>query len=317
MYKLLSVFSICSMLWVSAAAHAQTNDSTKAARRAYAQGQELFRRGDYVGAERSFREAYEAVPNPVVLLGIAEAQQRQELWEDAATTLETYLDERPDAPDRAQVSQLLEEIRARPGVLYVESTPPGALILIDGQDTGEITPAEIEVPGGDHMVVVRGPDGYELQAEIQMPIGGEKSLNADLVPPEPEPVASVEPEPDAEGEPYMREGLTDRRVRRAAWGTLGVGAGGLVIGSVLGGLALKQQKDYDESPTLDGADRGERLAIFADVSFGVGIAAIVTSVVLFVTKPSGDDQAAANPRRFALVPEVGREGGGLGALVKF
>src|SRR5687768_1159681 len=43
------------------------------AREAYARGQEAFRTGDYDGAATAFREAYDAVPNPVVLLGLAEA----------------------------------------------------------------------------------------------------------------------------------------------------------------------------------------------------------------------------------------------------
>jgi len=45
-----------------------------------------------------------------------------------------------------------------------------------------------------------------------------------------------------------------------------------------------------KTPQKKTADRGERLALFADVAFGVGAAAIVTGVVLWLTQ--GDDSDA-------------------------
>src|SRR5262249_25437205 len=39
--------------------------------------------------------------------------------------------------------------------LTVSSDPPGATILVDGQETGKLTPAKISVERGDHKITVR------------------------------------------------------------------------------------------------------------------------------------------------------------------
>ena len=43
--------------------------------------------------------------------------------------------------------------------LAVTSTPPGANIYIDGRDTGKLTPAQVPVDKGQHIVLVR-KQGY-------------------------------------------------------------------------------------------------------------------------------------------------------------
>ncbi|MEM9191378.1 MAG: hypothetical protein AAGF12_19560, partial [Myxococcota bacterium] len=50
---------------------AQTDEERARARDSYARGQELFRAGEYDEAEAAFNDAYDAIPNPIVLLGIA------------------------------------------------------------------------------------------------------------------------------------------------------------------------------------------------------------------------------------------------------
>jgi hypothetical protein len=49
-----------------------------------------------------------------------------------------------------------------PGIL-VASTPPGAQILIDGEDSGFITPANLQVDDDDHWVELR-LEGYAATA---------------------------------------------------------------------------------------------------------------------------------------------------------
>src|SRR5687767_13321076 len=73
------------------------------ARELYTNGQQLFRQGDFAGAQRSFEEAYRVVPNPVVLLSVAECQTRTEQYAAAIDSLKLYLKERENAPDKAQV----------------------------------------------------------------------------------------------------------------------------------------------------------------------------------------------------------------------
>jgi hypothetical protein len=91
-----------------------------------------------------------------------------------------------------------------------------------------------------------------------------------------------------------------------------------VAGTVLGILALSERADYDKHPTEAGADRGERLALFADVGFGVGAMALVTTAVLLLThddvkEPEQDKQTS----RFEVIPSVTARGASATAKVRF
>ncbi|MAQ19697.1 MAG: hypothetical protein CMN30_33455, partial [Sandaracinus sp.] len=83
-----------------------------AAREAYGRGQALYREGKHAEAETAFMEAYAMIPNPVVLLGVAEAREAQGNVVGTVEALETYLAERDDAPDRAAVQQRIDTIGA-------------------------------------------------------------------------------------------------------------------------------------------------------------------------------------------------------------
>jgi hypothetical protein len=48
-------------------------------------------------------------------------------------------------------------------------------------------------------------------------------------------------------------------------------------------LALRQEQDYRDDPTKETADRGEQLALFADISFGLAALSAITSFTLFMT----------------------------------
>jgi hypothetical protein len=87
---------------------------------------------------------------------------------------------------------------------------------------------------------------------------------------------------------------------------------------VLGIMALSERSDYDKNPTEAGADRGERLALFADVGFGVGAMALVTTAVLLLTHDdvkSADE--APSTARLQLIPSVTARGASATAKVRF
>lgn len=81
------------------------------------------------------------------------------------------------------------------------------------------------------------------------------------------------------------------------WATLASGAGLLVVGAVLGGVALKLESDVN-SRTIDSmtnlaaftnelesdADRADRFALTADVLLGLGAAATVSALLLYVLR---------------------------------
>src|SRR5690606_28474954 len=103
--------------------------------------------------------------------------------------------------------------------------------------------------------------------------------------PAPEPVVE-DTAPPAEATP--------RGHRGAVIATASVAAAGIITGTALGFAALSTQADYDERPTAARADRGEGLALGADLAFAVGAAAGITAIVLYFV-----DQPAETPTTVA------------------
>ena len=302
----------------------QPNAQTRnAARDAYGRGQTAFREGRFEEAETAFNEAFALIPNPVVLLGVAESRERLGNVPGAIQSLEQYLILRENAPDAASIQERLATLRATPGTLVITSTPPGASVAIDGADTGAITPTELPSPPGEHQIAL-SLEGYEAgTATATVPPGGRAEASAELVAlPEPEPV--LEPTPPATEplapEPTPPSTTTNDGPSAALWVTSGVAAAALVGGTVLGFMALSREAEFDDMPTAGRADDGERFALFADVLFGVAGAAAITAIVLFLTSDDGDDDDAGGEEEttaLTISPSLGRRGGGVSAQLQF
>jgi len=293
----------------------------RTAREAYSRGQELFRGGQFAEAEAAFREAYAAVPNAIVLVGVAEAQERQDNIDGAIETLQRYLTERADAPDRASIEQRIEGMRSRPGTVVVHSSPTGASVSVDGERRDAVTPAEIDVPPGQHRVEA-SLEGYEVATStVEVTAGGRHEVALTL-----EEAVPVANEDDIFGDGGQDLELDDGNlppvdadeggVGTGVWVAAGVCGAGLVAGTVLGFLALSEQSDFDNAPSVDSADRGERYALFADVAFGVAAAAGITALVLYLTS-GDDDDADADDAALDVTPTLGLHGGGVEARVQF
>lgn len=296
----------------------------KRAREAYQAGQDHFEAGHYEEALEAFQRAYDAVPNPVVLISIAETQARLGRENDAVETLEQYLEEKPEAADRYAIEAKIKSLRTRPAVLAVSSDPSNAQIIIDGAETGETTPAELELPPGEHKVKLRLA-GYEAREEtLQLEPGEHESIDRRLE----ASTAVVEDEvfgeqgaeaTAAQAPPVSTQAAPgDTGPSTAVWIATGVGGAALVTGTVLGFLALAEESDFSETHAEETAERGERFALFADVAFGVGAVSLTTALVLYLTESSGDEEArAAEGASLRASPWVSKDGVGLGAKGRF
>jgi len=319
----------------AAAQPAAAQPSAQARQRArdlYAQGQTQFRAGQYVEAQASFEGAYREVPNPVVLLGVAECQERRQDWTNAAATLERYLTERADAPDRAAVQARIDAARAHPGTLNITSTPSGAAISVDGTATGRTTPASVEVAPGDHTIVLSLANHDDATQSVSVTFAATQDVTATLTehPAETTPTPALGSESDifggggegaGGGEPPPEDhGEAPAPSYTAAKIFAGIGGAALVAGTVLGFLALSEQSDFDAMPTDATADRGERLALFADVAFAVAAGSLITGIILYLTEDGGDVEAApaaGGGGEVSLLPVVGEHGGGAAARIRF
>ena len=122
------------------------------ARREYDGGRQAMDAHRYDEALRHFQRAYELRSNPVVLLPISQAQIQLNHFGDAIATLERYLHDRADAPDRVQVQAQIADLRQRQSTLHIVSTPAGGHISVDGTDTTQATPADVRVDPGHHAI---------------------------------------------------------------------------------------------------------------------------------------------------------------------
>ncbi len=300
----LSTLLSLSFVALVPAAHAQSGEAEEAdpmspeqareaAREAYGQGQALFREGKHEESEAAFLRAYAIIPNPVVLLGVAEARQAQGNLQGAVEALESYLENRADAPDAETVQAKIDEMKATPATLSITSTPAGAAIVIDGEDTGEVTPAEIEVEPGTHVVALQleGREPAEQRVEAGFASRPEVAVElAEVQAPEPTLEGDGEPLPEAGTDDLEDVDEDDDGPGTAVWALSAVAAAGLVGGTVLGFLALTEESEFDDTPTESGADKGERYALFADVAFGLAAVAGISAIVIFLTADDDDDE---------------------------
>jgi hypothetical protein len=75
---------------------------------------------------------------------------------------------------------LTEKSATRVAWAQVDSNPKGAEILVDGNPTGQVTPARVQIPSGLHNIVLR-LDGYQqAKRPVQVSEGGTATISATL-----------------------------------------------------------------------------------------------------------------------------------------
>lgn len=123
----------------------------------------------------------------------------------------------------------------------------------------------------------------------------------------PTATSAVAPPPGALG---LRRRATRAPSRSASWVAFGTSAAALVAGAVLAGMATKRHGELDDRcPDCSRAeiDGGKRLALGADVAFGVGLSAAITGLVLWWVGSGSGARMEPQPS------VVGRPGPGLGS----
>ncbi|MET0384840.1 MAG: PEGA domain-containing protein [Polyangiales bacterium] len=295
----------------------QATGSTERAREAYALGQKAFSLGDYATAQTAFEEAFANVPNPIVLVSIAESAAKQGRLESAVAAYDKYLQLRPDAPDRADVEQKRNALVATPGVLTITSEPPNANVIVDGQATGKQTPVLLELAPGEHFIEL-ALTGYVADPVTIKVAPGSRAEQAVGLRGSPVPTPPPAAEPVPVPAPAAAVQAKPERPLAAIIVTGSLGAAGIIAGTALGILALSERSDYDKQPTEAGADRGERLALFADVGFGIGAMSLVTTAVLLLTHDDAPaEDKAPQTARMQIIPSVTPRGASATAQLRF
>ena len=247
---------------------------------AYRVGVQLFEVRRYEAAERAWLRAYSLGRDPSLLVAVADTRQRRNDAPGAVAMLEQYLVERPDAPDRASIEARVATLLKSPARLVVRSEEPGHAILLDGVPARKKTPATIEVEPGTHTIVVVG-DGRQVgERTVRVAYGEVKNLDFSAQTPSD---MTVEQTDEAKLRALLAKEKEDTTIRRAVIATGSIAGAALISGTVLGFVAVQKEQDYRDDPSAQTADQGERLALFADVSFGVAALSAITSFTLFMT----------------------------------
>jgi hypothetical protein len=311
-----------------------------------ASGEKKFKAADYAGALADFEAAHTAKASPEADRYIGLSHDNLGHFAEAVVAYERFLGNVPAAMKQQgeETKKRVEAIKAMPGKVHLETTPPGAQIVIDPAPPGgnasappeaattATTPTDLELKAGKHTLRLT-VEGYEpTDKEVDVTYASKQDVKVDLVkkaepvPPPPPPVAADTPAP-APTPPPPPPPEPRSKVPAYVTGAVAIVAAG--VGTGFGIKALSQSSDFDKNPTTKKADDGENNALVADMMFGIAITFGVTSAVLFL---SGDaPQTAKNapaktepkvakaPPKVTITPTpyVTPSGGGAGALVRF
>ncbi len=214
---------------------------------------------------------------------------------------------------------------AAPAAPGAAAAPPAAMPASAMAFNGEFTLAP-----GAHKITATA-DGFDpMSADVNVSFAETKdvklALNATPPPPPPPPVV-VEPPPPVAVE-LPKPPPPAPRSNVPAYVTLGLAGVGAVVGTIFGISALGAKSDFKTTPTTDNADKTDRNALIADMSFAVALTFGVTGAVLLL---SNDTTAApktattgaprkpvksAMPRGF-VAPYAGPTGAGAAAFMTF
>jgi hypothetical protein len=154
------------------------------------------------------------------------------------------------------------------------------------------------------------------EQSVRLAPAGRDTIRFTMMPEAREPVTVAPTSVTPDTAPVEESG---RHIGPAFWVATGIGIGAVASGVTLGVLALKEDKDYNKPghATIKKADRGDRHALFADISYGIAGAAAVTAIVLYFTSGKKSEEPAPDAQAWRVAPTFARDGGGLAAHTEF
>jgi hypothetical protein len=287
----------------ASSAFAQDAEIRTAARDLATQGAQAFEAGDYARASDFFRRAHELVPAPSIALlrarSLAKLGQLLEAIDIYEQTARFKLaDDAPEAYLQAVETARgeMEEVRHRlpriKVVLIGVSSGDPVQVSTDDKPTPEaLLGVERPINPGQHRIEARVSGQLRATREISLVEGQSYLVELDVRPAEPVPKPAVV-------QPAATSSSADFR-KTGGYIALGVGALGLGIGTYTGLVALNHKSDLDSvcrpscpPSAAEDIDAFRSNRTISYVSFGVGIAAATTGVLLLTLgKPAQEHLA--------------------------
>ncbi len=123
--------------------------------------------GDYEAAVSRYQRLKDL---PAAVYNMADLERRMEDYKRAIELYKQYLDLAPNAPDRAAVQKLIDQLAKTPATLVVDGDDLDAVVFIDGKPAGP-SPLVTQVPDGFHVVDRIGPSSYSHDTFEAKPLG--------------------------------------------------------------------------------------------------------------------------------------------------
>jgi hypothetical protein len=189
-------------------------------------------------------------------------------------------------------------------VIEVRGGDPAALqLLIDGTNVSSQLIGEAAPLNPGRHIVEGTLDGVRVTSEVMLAAGEQKPVVLDFaagqVTPSTKPVpVPTQPPPD---QPTAKGPSTRRTL---GWVMLGGGAAGLVVGGVVGGMAISKRSTLDENPACaddrdcpksmsDDVDSLNRFRTISTIGLITGGTLAAAGVVLLVTAPRPSHASAS------------------------
>jgi hypothetical protein len=294
--------------WAPGVSHAQSDADKTTARNLAMEGQKALDADDYETAVDRFKRAEALFHAPTLLLGLARSYVGLRKYVEAMETYNTIIREKihADASDAfkqaaTDAEREVEGLDQKIGWVTINVTgADGPTVTVDGESVSNASlGVKRAVNPGDH-VVKAGAEGFETSEEsFSISAGGAEDVTLELKPGEGEL-----PVDGGGGEAGEASGSSDT-LQLVGFVALGVGAAGLIVGGVTGGLAMGKHGDLEDNcpnnqcpaDQQDNLDSFETMGTVSTIGFIAGgvLAAVGIALVLVTTLggDEGDEEAAA------------------------
>lgn len=320
----------------AAAAKPKLNEKQKkeAAKKVFGEAKVKFEKGDYAGALPLYEEADEIIPGARPKYQAAYCLDKLGQPANAVSAYQKFLDSSPDADkfktELVEAKGRIAALETTPAKVRVATDPPGVPGLQLTVDGAAQPGPELTVSPGKHTIAASAAGYDPAKQTIEVKFDDKRDVTL-VLQKSAAAVAAVAPPPAlppaAGAAPAAPPPKTHAhsRSRIPAYVTLGLAGAGAVVGTIFGVQALGSKSDFNATPTSDLADKADRNALIADMSFAVALTFGVTGAVLLLS--GGNDEKAAPagaappPKKSAflpmIMPYVGPKAGGAAATLRF
>lgn len=273
-------------------AHAQ---DIAAAEALFNKGVAEIKTGNYAVACPAIAESQKLDPRPGTQYTLAECLARWGKTASAYVAFEDFLRSVKGLPanqqgryaDRVKISEdkkkELSAVIPDLKIVLPKGAPADVKIRRDNTEiTGPMLGLSLPLDPGKHKIIVEVPDKPPSEQEITIEPSEHRTLEVSVPGMKNDEASSN----DSPGKPGQGRAI-------ATYAALGLGAAGVVVGGITGGLALGDKTTADKqcpkftcnAQGFEAVERGRTMALVSTVGFAVGGAALATGVILFLTRP--------------------------------